>query len=292
MPALDRCPLCASQRELSVWSARHALVRCPDCDLIFFIGPVPSELYERDYFTGQEYANYEADRRFRHKNFSCRLRDVRRFVPGGRLLELGCAFGDFLAMAAPFFDARGIDISRFAVKKAQQWGRNAQQGDFLLAPDPAVTYDAICLWDTLEHLSDPAAVVEKAARWLAPGGALFITTGDIDSAVARWRGDRWRLIHPPSHLFYFSEKTVGRLIQRAGLEKTEARSVGFYRGLRSMVSETLRRSFPSFQKWVSPWIWDLPIYLNLHDVLFFVARKPSVGEGSMAQFNCNTSKIP
>lgn len=288
----NRCPLCEGAQELQLWSKRHSLFRCPACGLVFFVGPVPFDLYEKDYFSGSEYVNYEADAPVRRKNFAQRLSDIRRHVTGGKLLELGCAFGDFLEVAAPFFDVHGIDRSRFAVEKAQKNGRPAHHGDFLQLPDPPTPYHAVCLWDTIEHLEDPFSVIQKAARWLAPGGWLFLTTGNIESAVARYRGDRWRLVHPPSHLFYFSEKTLDRLIRRAGLEKIEARSVGFFRGLRSMVGETLRRSFPSLENRISPWIWDLPIYLNLYDVLFFAARKPSSDGGGVGQKICNTSNVP
>ena len=59
----------------------------------------------------------------------------------------------------------------------------------------------MCLWDTIEHLAEPEAYLEKIAKSLPVGGWLFLTTGDIGSPMARARGSRWRMIHPPTHLY-------------------------------------------------------------------------------------------
>ena len=60
------------------------------------------------------------------------------------------------------------------------------------------------MWDTIEHLKRPDLFVQKAAADLRPGGLIALTTGDIGSLNARLRGARWRMIHPPTHLHYFS----------------------------------------------------------------------------------------
>ena len=62
---------------------------------------------------------------------------------------------------------------------------------------------------------------EKAYEVLKPGGRLFLTTGDIGSWVARIQGPRWRLIHPPTHLHYFSKATITRLLTGLGFSVQE-----------------------------------------------------------------------
>ena len=97
-------------------------------------------------------------------------------------------------------------------------------------------FDVVCLWDTIEHLLDPRAYLERAHDVLADKGYLFLTTGDIGSAMARMRGASWRMIHPPSHLNYFSRETMTRLLDRVGFDVVSIRSVGTHRDVLNVVA--------------------------------------------------------
>ena len=56
--------------------------------------------------------------------------------------------------------------------------------------------------------------IAKIAEVSSPDALLVLTTGDIGSRLARMRGQKWRLIHPPSHLHYFDRVTVTRLLAK------------------------------------------------------------------------------
>ena len=66
---------------------------------------------------------------------------------------------------------------------------------------------------------------------LKPNGHLFITTGDIDSKLAKSQGSRWRMIHPPSHLQYFSKNTLTKLLNSKGFEVIDVKYPGYWRSL-------------------------------------------------------------
>jgi SAM-dependent methyltransferase len=83
--------------------------------------------------------------------------------------------------------------------------------------EPAL-FDLVTLWDVIEHVADPLAVLTEVARVLAPGGKVVLTTGDIGSAYARRHGVRWHLLTPPWHLYFFSRATLAGLAARAGLK--------------------------------------------------------------------------
>jgi SAM-dependent methyltransferase len=153
------------------------------------------------------------------------------------VFELGCAYGLFLEYAASQ-GARtaGIDVCGPAVEHAQRLGQRAIAGDFLSCPIAAGEYCAFCLWDTIEHLPHPEAVVGRVVELLPSGGWLFLTTGDIGSPLARLRGHRWRMIHPPSHLQYFSRHTMRQFLAREGLTVVEIRSISVYRTVHSVLS--------------------------------------------------------
>jgi SAM-dependent methyltransferase len=176
-------------------------------------------------------------------------------------------------------------VSGDAVRHAREaLGLDAIQADFLDMPDETAAYDLICLWDTIEHLSHPVRVIQKAARWLKPGGALAMTTGNIDSAVSRLRKERWRQIHPPTHLYYFSPETLGRAVEDAGLRVRQVSSFGYSRSFRGM-------AYGLFALGNKPHRWlyelltargriDFGIYLNLYDIFRMTAVKPGLAAGA------------
>ena len=238
------------------------------------------QLYAGTYFAGDEYRDYIADRPVIERQFRLRLRRLLRFVPNAHkksLFEIGCAYGFFLSVAKnTFHSVEGIDISNEAIEYARQFlGLNARSSEFLthefdMAPD------VVCMWDTIEHLCRPDFYIEKIAALLPRGGLLALTTADLDSWVARTRGSKWRQIHPPTHLHYFSRKTLRRLLQRTGLKIKYMRTEGMYRRVDTMAYIILclkynRPDVYSRLRKTRLLNWDL--YLNLGDILFVVAEK-------------------
>lgn len=274
------CELCGRSGEMLPLYPAHGIVRCPDCDLVFYAGKASADdLYGDEYFAGGEYYDYQSDKDVLQRNFRTQITRLLRLVPSGRLLEIGSAYGFFLDVARHHWDVVGMDVSEEGVRHGREvLGLPIFRGDFLDAPDQPESFDLICLWDTIEHLPRPVQTIEKAARWLKPGGALVMTTGDIGSFVARVRGARWRQIHPPTHLFYFSRKTLRRAVEQAGLRVRTVTSIGYWRSLRSMLYGIFvlggERTAWAYRFFTAGGRLDLPIYLNLHDIFLMTATKP------------------
>ena len=273
------CELCGATGEMRPFYPRFEIVQCPACALVFYAGDAEAS-YDETYFKGAEYTDYVADKAIAQRNFERRLAELKARQPqGGKLLEVGSAYGFFLELANRHWQARGVDITPEGVRYARETlGLDAVEADFLGLPDEPDTYDMICMWDTIEHLPHPARFVEKAARWLKPGGMLVVTTGDVDSLVSRVRGDRWRMIHPPSHLYYFSPATLGAAMTRAGLTVEGVKHVGYDRSLRQILHGVLAAGGKK-----TAWIYDdllarvapeWPLYLNLQDIMMLTAVKP------------------
>ncbi len=220
------------------------LLRCAGCGFVTARRdqPIdPRRLYEGDYFTGEEYLDYRADEAFFQRNFRPRLEEIQRRIPSGRLLEIGAAYGFFLDLARPYFDVIGYEVNAQAVAHARDVLQlNVRSEDFLAASDPpAHSVDVTVMWDVIEHLERPDLFLEKIARLSRPGGLLYVTTGDIGSRLARWRGRRWRMIHPPTHLHYFDRATITRLLDRCGFDVLDIRSIGVARSLRQILYSVL-----------------------------------------------------
>ena len=237
-------------------------------------------LYQRSYFFGDEYGNYLDDRRIIEKNFAGRLATLRRFFTTShrRLFEVGCAYGFFLHVAQPDFESvGGIDVSDDAVRYArEELGLAVSSGDLLEADLIGQSFDVACLWDTIEHLATPRRYLETLAAHMPVGALLAITTGDISSLNARFQKGRWRLIHPPTHLHYFTRQSLSQLLERCGFRVVHVEHSGNYRSLAGMLHNlvALRWRWPRLGGWlqrVTP--PGLDLYLNLYDIMYIVAER-------------------
>jgi SAM-dependent methyltransferase len=277
---MTACPLCGRVEAAEPFYRDRGIVRCPECGLVRYDGTVAAgELYTERYFQGGEYHDYLADKPMLQRNFRARIAELRTLAPQGKLLEIGSAYGFFLELAQRHWQARGVEIAAEGVAYARDTlGLDVTRGDFLDLPEEPAAHDVICLWDTIEHLAEPVRTVEKIARWLRPGGYVAITTGNIASLVSRLRKERWRLIHPPTHVTYFSPATLSRTVERAGLRVRRISSVGFWRSSRSMLHTVLMAS-----RRPRPLLYgiatfggrlDVPVYLNLGDIMLMIAQKP------------------
>lgn len=240
----------------------------------------PLAVYSHDYFFGGDYINYLADRSAFDLHFRDRLQEITRYRSSGDLLEIGCAYGFFLATARECFHVRGFDIAQEPVTFARsQLGLDARCGDFTDTPYPAASADMIVMWDTIEHLAFPERMVAKVAAVLRDDGYLFLTTGDIDSALARLQREHWRMIHPPSHLQYFTRRSISQLLARNGLKTVRIQSVGVRRSLAQVLFGLLalgQNASPSLlRKLAASRVGHWSFVLNTYDIMLVVASKCS-----------------
>ena len=82
---------------------------------------------------------------------------------------------------------------------------------------PAESFDAITMWQAIEHVPSPMATLKAARGLLRPGGLLMIACPRIDWLLARWFGSAWYDLDLPRHLTHFSSKTLRRHVEAAGL---------------------------------------------------------------------------
>jgi SAM-dependent methyltransferase len=148
-----------------------------------------------------------------------------------RYLEVGCASGGMLKAARDRgFAATGVEISA----EAAAYGLNHERLDIRIGrmeehrfADSA--FDLVMVYDVLEHVSSPAALLTECARVLAPGGALCVHTACGErSWTARLAGHRYFLADPSGgHIVLFSPGTLRRYVERAGLEVAGVSTHGF-----------------------------------------------------------------
>lgn len=196
------------------------ILRCCACGLGFRqVRSSPEEL--RNLYRQMDPRVYESELRGRNRTARKHLEIVERRVRPGRILDVGCASGLFLRHALQSgWDVTGIEPSESLCAEART--NLGGQGEIQCATleDARLVggFDAITLWDVLEHVSDPRSFLRVCRGLLRHGGYLFLNVPDLDSLEARILGRRWPLLLP-EHLNYFNRDSLRLCGERAGLTR-------------------------------------------------------------------------
>jgi 2-polyprenyl-3-methyl-5-hydroxy-6-metoxy-1,4-benzoquinol methylase len=234
------------------------------------------DIYDESYFRGGQsdgYGDYLASEEVLRREFTSSIEKLRQHATaGGRLLEVGCAYGFFLAQARPYFECVGIEVSAAAAEHGRRLGLNIRHGE--LTPEMAKdlgTFDVVVMLDVIEHLDRTADTLRLLASLLRPNGVIMISTGDWGSFVARVMGRRWRLMTPPQHLFFFSRRTLARMLEQAGFEVLSSTHPWKVVPVGLMAYQVVSRL--GFKLPVGRKMYSAGVPVNLFDAVQVLARK-------------------
>lgn len=217
------CDLCGSERYREIYKMPDILfhpdewfsvVECCECGL-GFTNPRPTRQEIGKYYPETFFEYFDAawhEERYRRE--AGYLADAS--APGARLLDIGCANGDF----PRYMRRRGWSIAGVEI------GEQARQIDdfevhrceFTDAPLAAASFDAVTAWAVMEHVHQPSRYFKRAAEVLKPGGRFVFLVTNFESWGSRhlYREDL------PRHLYFFTEGTVRRYLESAGLRLIKA----------------------------------------------------------------------
>ena len=234
------CPLCKSKVIRTVYSFHtFSVLCCGGCQNSWRSDMYSKEKIEEIY-SGESYANekYFADELSDAGNLSTRrLKDydralayIEQVAGTGRLLDVGCGAGAFLALAKQRgWDVSGIEMSPKLASICQHTLKvPVANGRFEDCQLPQAGYNVVTMWDVIEHVLDPVACMRKAEELLRPGGILVFCTPDEDSLLARSGLALYKLtasrysypafaLHPPYHTYFFSRKGFLRILSQLDL---------------------------------------------------------------------------
>jgi SAM-dependent methyltransferase len=140
---------------------------------------------------------------------------VRHHRPG-TLLEVGANTGMLLKLlrATGLTELRGLEPNPACAAFARKHGEAVEVGWFDASYAPGVVLDNLVMSHVFEHIDDPLAALQHAARCLAPRGRLFLFVPNFDSQRAQRNIGAWPPLNPVDHLWHFSAATLATLIAR------------------------------------------------------------------------------
>jgi 2-polyprenyl-3-methyl-5-hydroxy-6-metoxy-1,4-benzoquinol methylase/Zn ribbon nucleic-acid-binding protein len=224
------CPLCRSESATQLWQeGPWDLVQCDSCEHVYVSNPPDDEELRRLYsFDGgfhTELASGPADAgdAMVQRAAQVHLDLMSQVQPPGKLLDVGCATGKFMAAAATRgWEVSGVELNDDTASIARADGLDVVTGTLQELPIPDPAFDAVTMWDVIEHVTDPVALLTAAGRMLGPGGWLWLATPNVDglfpqaSLKVAHRVGAWPHPEPPYHLSQFSERTIHHALARAG----------------------------------------------------------------------------
>lgn len=183
-----------NERRFSQWMSQEAI-----------------EAFEREHAKPNSAFNKAATNTAHALRIEALTRSIRGSAPV-KVLDFGCGYGAFLAVCASFgFEAYGVDRSNArrdhgVVKILAEIEEAA----------PAGPFHALTLFEVLEHLDEPFALMHKLASLLLPGGVLILETPNCEGVQSISTMREYRLIHPLEHINAFTHKTMLEFGQRLG----------------------------------------------------------------------------
>ncbi len=208
-----QCPLCEARSfslkfEMERVGQKFKIVSCSECHFVFVADP------EAD--TANHVDMNKIDWAFRPRHHQIRRLLLAHLSAGQQVLEIGCGRGEvgYLLRSDPvqyvaYEPARGL--SDFGIRAGLPIIQRAFSGE--------QTADAIVIDNVLEHVAEPARMLETAATSLRPGGLLIVITPNVDDIRAVSPGWRKRnLWIPPDHINYFSARDIEGMFARVGLK--------------------------------------------------------------------------
>lgn len=231
----DLCPICESKKTIELYKSdidikklSFTYVKTPDSGKTFrsvkclncshvFCSPLPKKIYK----------NYEdvVDKKYLHYTNSINeaakiiLPVLKKYIPKGKILDVGCATGEFLSVARDFgYTVEGLELSKWSSDIARS--KNIKIHRSLLesvVSKNSKKYDVITLFGVIEHFEKPLEEMEYISKLLKPKGLLVIWTGDVNSLSSKFLGKSW-WYWQGQHIQYFTEKSLTLVAKKAGIK--------------------------------------------------------------------------
>lgn len=195
------------------------IVECKGCTVLYENPRFDDNVILQSYMQSDE-TGHDSQFHMRVRSFVKALKRNQKHIPppGAKVLDIGTAGGAFLDAAALHgYDVWGLEPSAHLVEKGKKRGLKILQGTIEDNNFEKGSFDMVCLWDVIEHLTNPAESLKIIKKLLKPDGVLLINYPDISTFQAKIFGKHfWWLISV--HITHFSPNTIREICERTGYD--------------------------------------------------------------------------
>ncbi len=208
----------------------YEISRCLSCGNIYTsVRPNITTLFKKHYpddylcYGGKEKFIINIDRIRIYRQALQRAKIVTKYLSKkseAHILEIGCATGELLKVGSHKFGWKvtGIEPNKRLCEKLLKEGFQVINSVMENAEIPKGCYDAVCLFNVLEHLWDSAYSLRRINNFLKQDGLAIIEIPDFDSTARKVFGKYWFLYHLPRHLSHFNQESLNSLMKQSGFE--------------------------------------------------------------------------
>ncbi|MDQ3100359.1 MAG: class I SAM-dependent methyltransferase, partial [Bacteroidota bacterium] len=155
------------------------------------------------------------------------LERFEQYRNGSKILDVGCGAGMFLERAASKgWDVHGTEYGASSVTASLSRGIPVIEGPLDPRNYKTASFDVICSFEVIEHLTHPSQELDVMISLLRPGGLLYITTPNFNCLDRRISKGKWSVVNYPEHLNYFTPSTLNSLIQDKGMRNLWLKTTG------------------------------------------------------------------
>jgi 2-polyprenyl-3-methyl-5-hydroxy-6-metoxy-1,4-benzoquinol methylase len=262
MKNINNCPICNNlhlQPQMEV--ADHflsgevfRLTKCTGCGFLI-TNPRPHIKSLATYYQSDDYLSHSKKKSLTGsiynivKNYSLakKFQLISRYRFRGKLLDIGCATGEFLH----YFKNKNWDVTGIEPAEAPRQYAINTYGLNVISEEKidqlaAGQFDVVTLWHVLEHIPELNRRMEQITKLLTPDGLLVMALPNYLSWDAQHYGSFWAGFDVPRHLYHFTPATISLLLSKYQFEIVKTEPLKFDAFYVSLLSEKYKAAKSGF----------------------------------------------
>jgi 2-polyprenyl-3-methyl-5-hydroxy-6-metoxy-1,4-benzoquinol methylase len=254
METLEFCLICKNNSSVVFLHCKDhfftkenfVICKCSACGFLF-TNPRPQKEDLGHYYKTENYISHSNLQKglinriyhfIRKKNHKKKYSIIKKEIPSGKILDIGCATGEFLNyFKRKGWGVTGVEPDSDARKFASE---NYKLNVFLeseLDNFEDGNFDVITMWHVLEHVSDLNKRMSELVRLVKTDGLIVIAVPNAGSYDAQQYGSFWAGYDVPRHLYHFSREAALNLFNKYSLKCIEIVPMKFDSFYVSLLSE-------------------------------------------------------